>query len=138
MKHVKRIGSVVAGLVVGSIVNMALVFLNVKVLYPTDVNFEDTDAFGKYVADLPWSAFVVVWMAHLGQTVVGGALAAYLSNEGVTVYLVSILTMMGTIMNNMSLPAPLWTWLEVPLHLVLARVIATKMVEEHHHRVKTG
>lgn len=38
---------------------MAFVMLNVKILYPTDVSFEDSESFNEYIATLPWQAFAL-------------------------------------------------------------------------------
>jgi hypothetical protein len=100
-------------------------------LYPTIVSFEDSEAFSEYIATLPWPAFVIVWLAHLGQTLVGGHVAAILTKQAIPVYVVAALTMIGTIVNQLNLPAPLWTWLEVPLHLVAARFIIQYTISGH-------
>lgn len=60
MDHLKPYGCILIGLVAGSCVNMAFVMLSVKVLYPTEVNFEDLYAFNEYIAKLPWQAFVII------------------------------------------------------------------------------
>ena len=120
MNHAKTFGSIVIGLIAGSCVNMAFVMLNVKILFPTEISFEDSKAFGEYISTLPWLAFVVVWLAHLGQTAVGGYAAAILTKQAMPVYIVAVLTMIGTVVNQLNLPAPQWTWLEVLLHPVVA------------------
>eukprot|EP00544_Gedaniella_sp_CCMP2646_P014695 CAMPEP_0202502346 /NCGR_PEP_ID=MMETSP1361-20130828/38716_1 /ASSEMBLY_ACC=CAM_ASM_000849 /TAXON_ID=210615 /ORGANISM="Staurosira complex sp., Strain CCMP2646" /LENGTH=116 /DNA_ID=CAMNT_0049135343 /DNA_START=88 /DNA_END=438 /DNA_ORIENTATION=- len=99
---------------------MAIVMLNVKILFPTEISFEDSKAFGEYISTLPRLAFVVVWLAHLGQTAVGGYAAAILTKRAMPVYIVAVLTMIGTVVNQLNLPAPLWTWFEILLHPIVS------------------
>ena len=91
---------------------------------PPDVSFEDTAAFGDYIASLPSLAYVTVFLAHYGQAIVGGYLAGRLAccekSAAVCCYIVSGLTMVGSIINTATLPVPAWTWLEIPVFPVLA------------------
>lgn len=114
--------AVVAGMAVGSAVNMGLIVLNSSVLFPMppDVSFEDKEGFSNYIASLPPLAYVLVFLAHFGQAMIGGYLASYLSSSPeagkYSCYIVGTLTMVGSIMNTASLPVPLWTWLEIPVY----------------------
>lgn len=125
----RNIGAVIAGLVVGSIVNMSLVMLNSSVLNPmppgTDMN--DPAQFGAYIETLPGWAFLVVMAAHLGQATVGGWVAARLgaSKPVVLALIVGVLTMLGCVANLLMLPGPAWMWIEVPLCLVAAWGVGT-------------
>ena len=117
--------AIIAGLGVGSAVNMALITLNTSILFPMppDVSFEDTNAFGEYIRTLPPLAYVVVFAAHYGQASIGGYLAARIAlpeASSVCCYVVAGLTMLGSIANTMALPVPAWTWLEIPVFPVLA------------------
>lgn len=117
--------AVIAGLGVGSAVNMALITLNTSILYPMppDVSFEDTKAFAEYIRGLPPLAYVVVFAAHYGQAVVGGYLAARIAMPNASsacCYVVAGLTMLGSIANTLALPVPSWTWLEIPVFPILA------------------
>ena len=75
---IRNIVAVVVGLFVGSTVNMALIQLNMQVLFPmppgTDMN--DPVQLNAYIETLPTQAFFVVMAAHLGQSFVGGWTAA--------------------------------------------------------------
>ena len=79
----RNILAVVGGCLVGSALNMGLIQLNMHVLFPmpagTDMN--DPEQFNAYVATLPTLAFVVVLFAHLGQSFVGGWVAARLGSS---------------------------------------------------------
>jgi hypothetical protein len=142
MSLVRRVGAVIAGLVVGSAVNMAIITFNTHVLYPLpqDVSMNDPEAFGDYIRKLPLPAFFVVFTAHFGQALVGGYTAARLggattsdsnstgtssSTEGLATMMilsqtVGALTLLGAVLNNLSLPVPAWTWIEMPLFPVMA------------------
>ena len=115
--------AVVAGVGVGSAINMGLITLNTsKYFYPMPdgVSFEDTEKFGEYIAGLPPMAYAMVFAAHFGQAIVGGIVASTLAptKESGTVccYVVGGLTMIGAIMNTMALPVPAWTWIEIPMY----------------------
>ena len=64
--------AVIVGIIVGMAVNMALIQFNSLVLFPmppgTDMN--DPAQFNAYIADLPQTAFILVLLAHLGQSFV--------------------------------------------------------------------
>ena len=70
----RNIGAAVAGLVAGMSLNMALIMLNSKVLFPMPEGMDmyDTEAMNAYIATLPAVAFFVVLAAHLGQSFAGG------------------------------------------------------------------
>ncbi len=128
----RNIGAVIAGLIVGSIVNMALIMLNATVLFPMPdgLDMSDTAAFNAYIADLPSTAFILVLAAHLGQAFVGGWLAARLgaSRPVLLAMIVGALTLLGGIMNAMQIDLPMWMYIEMPLYLVLA--FAAGKIEE--------
>ena len=78
---IKSAGALVCGLVVGMCVNMALIQLNMTVLYPmpAGVDMNDPVAFGAFIQGLPAQAFALVLVAHLGQSFVGAWIAARLA-----------------------------------------------------------
>lgn len=120
----RTILGVIAGLFVGSIFNMALIMLNAYVLFPlpagADMNVPKVMT--AWIATLPTSAFLIVIVAHLGQAGLGGWLAARISSSRpiIPAMVVGTLTMLACIMNGISLPGPVWMWIEVPLCLVVA------------------
>ena len=120
----RNIGAVIAGLIVGSIVNMALVLLNTLVLYPMPegTDMYDPEQMNAYIATLPATAFLVVLVAHLGQSFVGGWVAARLGASHVMhlAMIVGVLTMLGGIYNLTQVDHPAWLYVEIPLYLVVA------------------
>ena len=120
----RDIGAVVAGLIVGSVANMALVFANMAVFPgPPGLDFNDPAAMAAYVGGLPPQAFLGVMAAHLSQALFGGLTAARLSGERpmLAAYLVGLLTALTCLVNLLDLPSPWWMWVELPLCLVIAR-----------------
>ena len=122
----RNILAVFAGLVVGMIVNMGVIFLNAYVLYPMPpgTSMQEPESFNAYLATLPATAFLVVIAAHLGQAFFGGWTAACLgASSPVRLALtVGVITMIGGIFNLMNLEAPKWMAVEVPLYLLVAYV----------------
>jgi len=118
---------------------MALILLNVNYLYPMPegVTFEDTEKFGEYIAELPLQAFLMVFAAHFGQSIVGGYVAAKIgSHPMVLAHIIGILTLLGSLVNNLQIPGvPLWTWIEIPFYPVLAYWVG-KYVEQQGNKAK--
>ena len=70
----RNIGAVVLGLFAGIAVNMGFIMLNSYMLFPMPegMDMNDPEQMNAYVATLPTAAFLVVLIAHLGQSFVGG------------------------------------------------------------------
>ncbi|MHC4264191.1 MAG: hypothetical protein ACYSWX_16850 [Planctomycetota bacterium] len=124
--------SIVVGLAVGMVVNMALITLNSKVLYPApeDLDFKDTEKFQAYVDTLPAPAFLVVMAAHLGQAFFGGLVAAWMAKSHPIPLALTIgaISMLGGIMMMRTVKGPTWMLIELPLYLALA-YLAGSIVE---------
>ena len=119
----RNIGAVIAGLVAGMVVNLVLVQANTLVFpLPDGVNMTDTEQMRDAIAGLPASAWILVFVAHLGQAFVGGWLAARLgaSHPMVLAMIVGVLSLGAGVANTLMLSAPAWTWIEMPLYLVAA------------------
>jgi hypothetical protein len=122
----RNILAVFAGLFVGMSWNMALVVLNSSVLFPMPegMSMQDPDQMNAWIATLPVSAFLVVLLAHLGQSFFGAWVAAHLagSRQMLLAMLIGTLSLAGGVMNMMSLDHPTWMYIELPLYLVVAWV----------------
>jgi MFS family permease len=122
----RNIFAVIVGFIVGSALNMGLIQLNMQVLFPapTEMDINDPEQFNAYVATLPTLAFVVVLFAHLGQSFVGGWVAARLgsSRPMLLAMIIGVLTLAGGIMAMMMIQGPGWMIVELPLYLVVAWV----------------
>jgi hypothetical protein len=121
---IRNIVAVIAGLVVGMLVNMALVLLNVYVFFPMPpgTDMADPEQFNAYIATLPTAAFFLVLAAHLGQSFVGGWAAARIgsSRPMMLAMIVGVGTLAGGIINMMTVKGPTWMYIELPLYLVVA------------------
>jgi len=121
---IRNILAVIAGLAAGMAVNMALVLLNAYVLFPMPpgTSMETPDLFQAYISGLPTAAFLVVLAAHLGQSFVGGWVAARLgsSRPMLLAMIVGVVSLAGGIMNMMTIKGPDWMVIELPLYLVVA------------------
>jgi hypothetical protein len=120
-----HVGAMSAGLLLGACVNMSCLYLNTHYFYPLPegVTMDDADAFAEYIRTLPAAGYILVFCAHYGQVVTGSVVAAQLCPAAAVrqVYWITALTLLGSIANNFMLRhvIPLWTWLELPLYLVL-------------------
>jgi len=139
MSVLRNIGAVVAGLFVGSCVNMGLIRLNSTVLFPMPEGMDpnDLEQFVAYTEGLPATAFLVVMAAHLGQAGVGGWLAARLAGSRplLLALIVGGATLLGGLMMLVMVPAPVWMWVEIPLYIVVAYGVGTIEVKR---RAKPG
>ena len=128
----RNIAAVIAGLVVGSAVNMALIMLNMFVLFPAPAGLDMADpvAMNAYIAGLPTAAFLVVLAAHLGQAFVGGCVAARLGGSRPVrlAMIVGIASLVGGVMNMMTIRGPDWMFIELPLYPLVA-LLAGRAVE---------
>lgn len=119
----RNVVAVLLGLFVGSAVNMSLILTNMSIFPgPEGLNFGDPEAMIAYIGSLPQHAFILVFLAHLGQSFVGGWVAARVgqSHPMVLAMIVGVLTLVGGVLNFMQLPAPAWMYIEIPLYLVVA------------------
>lgn len=116
----RNIGAVVAGIVVGGIVNMGLVIAAALIWPMPDGAMEDPVVLKAYVAALPATALLWVMGAHLAQAGLGGWVAARVSTAPIVAGLIlGALTAVGTAINLADLGGPVWMWLELPVDVAL-------------------
>ncbi len=119
----RNIAAVIAGLVVGMIVNFALLQLNTVFFpLPDGVDMTDTAQMKDVIQGMPAAAWILVFAAHLGQAFVGAWVAARLgaSRRMMLAMIVGVLSLAGGIANAVMLSAPVWTWVEMPFYPVVA------------------
>ena len=123
----RNICAVILGLIAGMVFNILIVMLS-TVLYPMPegVGFNDREGLAAYIETLPFTAFLIVMLAHLGQAFVGGWLAAIISRNApmLVAMIVGSLSMIAGIYNLSTMPVPAWMWVEVPLYLLAAYIAA--------------
>ncbi|WP_372898289.1 hypothetical protein [Stieleria sp.] len=132
---IRKVMAVVAGLIAGSIFNMALVGLSHAVYpLPQEIDPNDFEAFREHVKanGMPTGALLIVLAAHAGGSFVSGLVCGLIAKR--TWYLAAgalgILWMCGGITMLMMLPAPIWfavadTILYVPVALLGVRLGGT-------------
>jgi hypothetical protein len=107
----RKIVAVVLGVLVAVVLIIAIEALG-HVVYPPpdDLDLTDTAALHAYIMDAPIAALLFVLAAWLVATLVGGTLACFIARETPLVYaaIVGGLVLLGTIINLMSIPHPLW------------------------------
>ena len=124
MDILRNIGAVLLGSLAGGVVNMALIVLNTKALYPMPAGLDPNDPaqFNAWIAGLPAAAFVLPLVAHLAHAFVGAIVAVKLaaSRHRTLAMVVGGLTLLAGIMNAMAIHIPTWMYVEFPLYLVVA------------------
>lgn len=108
--------------------NMVFVYINIRLFPPPDgLSIFDPEAVKSgamqaYLATLPFAAVLMVLVAHLSQTFVGGWVVGRLGVSHFTVLamIIAVLSMIGGAMNMMDIPLPAWMWVEQPLYVLTA------------------
>ena len=119
----RNIGAVIAGLIVGMALNMALIMVNlIPFPMPEGVSMQDQEAFSAWASTLPDTAFILPMVAHLAQAFFGGWVAARLGASAPLrlAMIIGVGSLLGGIYNAMSLEIPTWMWIEMPFYLVFA------------------
>lgn len=132
--------ALLAGYIVGASLNMAIIQLNMHILYPMPpgMNMGDPIQFNTYIATLPTLAFLVVIIAHLTQAFVGGWVAARLAHSypfrvALTIGAVSLA---GGIAAMSRIEGPAWLIVELPLYIAVAWT-AGRMEEKRRSAITT-
>ncbi len=134
----RNILALVLGLAAGMAVNMGIIMLNSSLLFPmpAGTSMADPEQMNAYVASLPILALLVVMVAHLGQAFVGGFVAARLaaSKPMLLAMIIGALSLLGGIMNAMSIHTPTWFYIEMPLYLLFAWTAGRIAIEQRAER----
>lgn len=122
----RNVIAALVGFLVGSALNMALIQLNMHVLFPMPegMDMNDPEQFNAFVSTLPTAAFLVVILAHQAQSFVGAWVAARLSHSHPMriAMLIGMLSLAGGIMAMMMIEGPEWMVVELPLYIAVAWV----------------
>ena len=105
----RNVLAVVLGVVAGSVVNMALIRLNLALFpMPAGADANDPAALRAHLATLPAAAFLLPFLAHFGQAFVGGLVAGKLGKASprILVGIVGALTVLGSVLTNLQLDPP--------------------------------
>ncbi|RCS49368.1 hypothetical protein DTL42_12620 [Bremerella cremea] len=127
MATLRAIASIPLGVLAG-MAAMLLLLTPCFLMYPLPAGIDlnnpaDAEAFGRHLASLPTSAFVLVLIAHAGGAGCGAAFGRLIEGEPIwreSLVIGAIFTAMGLI-NAISLGLPLWfTLIDLPLYLPAA------------------
>jgi len=108
---IKNILAVIAGLLVGSIVNMALITISGKVIPPpTDADITTMEGLEASMHLFEPKHFLFPFLAHALGTLVGAFIAAKLAaNNHIKIgLLIGVFFLVGGIANIVMLPSPPW------------------------------
>ena len=108
---IRNIVAVVAGLVIGSIVNMSLISLgHVVVALPPGADVSTFDGVRAAMPNFGPEQFVFPFLAHAGGTLVGALVAALIaaSHKFAIAMAIGVVFLLGGIGAGIYLPAPLW------------------------------
>ena len=112
--------AILAGIVVGSVVNMALITISPSLIPPpAGVDVSNADSLAKGIHLFEPRHFVMPFLAHALGTL-AGALAAYLiaaSHTATLAYAIGAVFLLGGVAASFMIPAPAWF---VALDLVAA------------------
>ena len=107
----KNLLAVIAGLVVGSVVNMAIISVgSIVIPPPTGVDMSDLDKFAENIKLLEPANFIAPWLAHALGTLVGAFTAAKVA-AGHKMKLalgIGIFFLLGGIMMVSMVGGPVW------------------------------
>ena len=137
-KFLRVLLAVVAGFVVGSVVNMALITVSGKVIPPpAEADLTTMEGLKAALPLFEARHFIFPFMAHALGTMVGAMVAFWLapSKSSVPAYIVGGLFLLGGIANTFMLPAPAWF---VAADLLLAYVPAAWLGQALVKRLSRG
>ncbi len=107
---IKNILAVILGWAGGSAINMGLIQLGNTVLPIPGINPDDMKALAEVMPTLDYEYFIFPFLAHALGTFAGAALAYLIaaSHKMKFAYAIGGLFLLGGIMVNFMIPAPLW------------------------------
>lgn len=103
--------AVIAGLVVGSIVNMGIVIAGIQIIPPpADVDIYNPESLKAGMHLFESKHFIMPFLAHAIGTLAGALVAAKIAvgNKMRAAFIIGVLFLLGGIMNIASMPSPMW------------------------------
>jgi hypothetical protein len=105
----RRIGAVVAGLVVAFVlVQAAEMGVHAMYPFPAGMNERDMTQIKAFVATLPTQAFALVLAGWLLGTLAGTFIAAKIGRSRVPAYIAGALLLCAGVANSILIPQPVW------------------------------
>jgi hypothetical protein len=126
----RKIFAVVIGVVV-AVILIILVEMLGHTIYPMPpgLDLENAEALRAYVMTAPIGALLFVMGAWLVATLVGGLLACFIAKESPLVYsaIIGGLVLMGTVINLISIPHPLWFSITSVLAIIATIFVTSRL-----------
>ncbi len=119
---IKLVLAVIAGLVIGGLVNFGIVMLGPQIMeYPEGLDFTDEESFKSKAHLLTNIHFLWAFLAHAAGSFVGGIVASKIAPQSKTKYalFVGVFFLIGGIKMVMDIPSPGWF---VALDLLIAYI----------------
>jgi hypothetical protein len=106
----KSVLAVIAGIVVGSVVNMAIIMISVYIIPPpAGVDVSDMESLKQGMALMGPEHFLFPFLAHAAGTFVGAYVAALLAfHKERAAITIGLFFLLGGILNVYNLAAPVW------------------------------
>ena len=118
--------------------NMTVVMLNTAMHpMPEGIDFNDAEGQAASIGTLPWMAFVLIPVAHVGQAFFGVLISATITPKAsvVVAMIVGVLSMLAGIANLLSMPLPAWMWIDMPMCRLAAgfaaRIVLSRRAGKH-------
>lgn len=126
----RKISAVVLGAVTAVVLIIVIEALG-HAIYPppADLDVTNFEALQAYVMNAPPAALLFVMAAWIIATLVGGLLACFIAAETPLVYAAIIggLVLLGTIINLLSIPHPLWFSITSVLAIIATVFITSRL-----------
>lgn len=101
--------AVIAGAVVGSVINGALISISPSVIPPPEgVNLTTEEGLKAGMALMEPKHFLMPWLAHALGTYAGALLALLISKKAISAWIVAGIFFIGGAMMVRMVPSPLW------------------------------
>ncbi|PQJ32218.1 hypothetical protein BST92_09895 [Nonlabens arenilitoris] len=131
---VKNILAVLAGVVIGNVVNMGFIELGNIVVPIEGVDVSDMEALKKAMPDFGVENFIFPFLAHALGTLVGAYIAARLAATHKMKFAmgIGVFFLIGGIAVNMMLPGPIWfTIMDIALAYIPMAYIGGTLAIKH-------
>ena len=136
--QLRNVLAVIAGLVIGSVVNMAVVAVSPSLIPPpAGVDVSDAESLSKSMHLFEPRHFIMPFLAHALGTL-AGALAAYLiaaTYKARFAYVIGALFLVGGVAASFMIPAPAWF---IALDLVAAYLPMAWLADQIGRRMQKG
>lgn len=131
----KNVLAVIAGIVVGSIVNMAIVMNGHHLIpYPEGMILGDMESLNEYLPQFEVKHFIMPFLAHALGTFVGAIVAFKLAANNQVKFAmgIGVWFLLGGIANEMMLDGPMWyTVVDIAFAYIPVAYIATLMLKKN-------